>query len=83
MARAHAKTGDLTVRMDLETRTRIDQAAKRKGLTTGALLRTLGADLAERLDAADRWRRALDEDERAELEAAAAPAKRSRSGRRR
>lgn len=81
MARAHAKTGDITIRMDPETRAKIDELAKRKGLTTGALLRTLGVETADRYRAADRWRRAIEEEERAE-EKAAPSTKRSRAERR-
>ena len=47
-----AKTGDLTIRMNLETRAKLDALAKRRGLTTGALLRSLGIAAADREKAA-------------------------------
>ncbi len=80
MARAHAKTGDITIRMDPETRAKIDQLARRKGLATGQLLRTLGLETAERYEAADRLRRALDEMD--DDDAAAPTTKRRRAERR-
>jgi predicted transcriptional regulator len=43
-----AKTGDLTIRMDPGTRAKLDALAKRRGLTTGALLRSLGVEAADR-----------------------------------
>ncbi len=42
------KAGDITIRMDAATRARLDALAKRRGLTTGALLRSLGLEEAER-----------------------------------
>jgi hypothetical protein len=80
MARAQAKTGDITIRMDPLTRARIDRLAERKGLATGQLLRTLGLETAERYEAADRLRRALDEME--PDDESTAPVKRRRAGRR-
>jgi predicted DNA-binding protein len=60
MARAQAKTGDITIRMDTATRARLDALAKRRGLSTGALLRSLGLEEAERQGLAERILRQLD-----------------------
>ncbi len=47
--------------MDPETRRKVDAAAKRRGLTTGALLRSLAVEAAERDKAAERLLRQLEE----------------------
>ncbi len=47
MARAKTKAGDITIRMDAATRAKLDALAKRRGLTTGALLRSLGVEAAD------------------------------------
>jgi predicted transcriptional regulator len=66
--------GDITIRMDAETRARLDALAKRRGLSTGAMLRALGLADADRAEAAERLRAELarlepDEEGAAELAA--------------
>jgi hypothetical protein len=82
MARAQAKTGDITIRMDSGTRAKIDRLAERRGLTTGALLRMLGLEMVDREETAARLVKKLyemepDEEGADELE------QRRRKGRRR
>jgi hypothetical protein len=55
-----AKPKDLKVRMDAATRARIDALAKKRGMKTGALLRSLALEEADREIAAAKARAAFD-----------------------